>query len=214
MFHSAGLRDGASSHHRWLEFTLGLIVSTAAVPSFGAEDGIDLKSQGVRVGKDTLHQYLAHLEDAFLLFTVTVESRSERVRQSNPRKCYPVDPGLAVMTSSEAGRDVGHRLEAAVYLELRRRGCSAGYYDTEKGYEVDSLVQHPSGERELLQVCADLSDTATRERETRALEAAMVETKVERGTVVTLDGPEVGALDTPKVRVVPAWHWLLESPRE
>lgn len=173
----------------------------------------DLKSRGVSVGKDTLHQYLAHLEDAFLLFTMTVASRSERVKQSNPRKCYPVDPGLAVMASSEAGRDLGHRLETAVYLELRRRGCSASYFDTKKGFEVDFLVKSPTGEKGLPQVCADLSDEATRERETRALEAAMAETKLDRGTVITLDGLEEGELDAPGVRVVPAWRWLLESSK-
>jgi predicted AAA+ superfamily ATPase len=173
----------------------------------------DLKSQGVSVGKDTLHQYLAHLEDAFLLFTVTVASRSERVRQSNPRKCYPVDPGLAAMSSSEAGRDIGHRLETAVYLELRRRGCSASYFRTEKGYEVDFLVRNPSGEKELVQVCADLSDEATRERESRALEHAMEETRLRHATVVTFDGVEEDELDTPGVRSVPAWRWLLESSK-
>jgi len=170
----------------------------------------DLKSQGVSVAKDTLHQYLAHLEDAFLLFTVTVASRSERVRQSNPRKCYAVDPGLAVVSSSQAGRDLGHRLETAVYLELRRRGCSACYVQTEKGYEVDFLVEPPSGDQELIQVCADLSSEATRDREIRALEHAMAETKLKRATIVSFDGGEKGELGKPGVRVVPAWRWLLE----
>ena len=52
------------------------------------------RSQGVSVGKDTLHEYLAHLEDAFLVRTVAMESASERQRMVNPRKAYPVDPGL------------------------------------------------------------------------------------------------------------------------
>lgn len=82
----------------------------------------DLKSQGVRVGKDTLHEYLSHLEDAFLVFTITVASRSIRGRQVNPRKGYLVDPALSSVTSFRATRDLGHFLENTVYLELRRRG--------------------------------------------------------------------------------------------
>lgn len=45
-----------------------------------------LRSQGVAVGKDTLHDYLAHLEDAFLIRTVALHSASERQRMVNPRK--------------------------------------------------------------------------------------------------------------------------------
>ncbi len=82
----------------------------------------DLKSQGLRAGKDSLYRYLEYLEDAFLVFTVTVASPSLRVRQTNPRKCYPVDPALSSAISFRASRAVGHRLENAVHLELRRRG--------------------------------------------------------------------------------------------
>jgi predicted AAA+ superfamily ATPase len=71
----------------------------------------DLKSQGIRVGKDTLHEYLGYLEDAFLLFTMTVASPSIRVRQVNPRKCYLVDPALASVASFKASQDQGHLLE-------------------------------------------------------------------------------------------------------
>ena len=46
------------------------------------------------MARDTVHQYLAHLEDCFLVRTVWMESRSERQRMVNPRKAYPVDTGL------------------------------------------------------------------------------------------------------------------------
>lgn len=42
-----------------------------------------LRSQGVAVGKDTLHHYLAH--DAFLVRTIAMHSASERQRMVNPR---------------------------------------------------------------------------------------------------------------------------------
>ncbi len=52
-----------------------------------------LRSEGVRVGKDTLHAYLGYLEDAFLVRTVSLHSPSERRRMVHARKAYPVDPG-------------------------------------------------------------------------------------------------------------------------
>ena len=52
-----------------------------------------LRSQGVRVGKDTLHAYLGYLEDAFLVRTVSLHAASERRRMVNPRKAYPATRG-------------------------------------------------------------------------------------------------------------------------
>lgn len=54
----------------------------------------DLRSQGLKVSTDTPYAYLEHLEDAFLVRTITMHSTSERQRMVNPRKAYPIDPGL------------------------------------------------------------------------------------------------------------------------
>jgi uncharacterized protein len=170
----------------------------------------DLKSQGMKVGKDTLYEYLDHLQDSFLFFTMAIASPSARVRQVNPRKCYPVDPALAAAVSFRASGDRGHLLETAVYLEFRRRRQSLAYVVTRSGYEVDFLAEDFKGARELVQVCADLEDPATRQRELRALEEAMEETSCERATLVTLR--EEGSLEVGgrSLHIVPAWRWLLE----
>lgn len=170
----------------------------------------DLKSQGMRVGKDTLHEYLAHLEDSFLLSTIAVASASLRVRQTNPRKCYPADPALSAAVSFRASGDIGHLLETSVYLELRRRRCSVAYVATRSGYEVDFLAEDLRGARELIQVCANLDDPLTRQRELRALEEGMTETACERATLVTLREEGSVAVAGRPVRIVPAWRWLLE----
>lgn len=170
----------------------------------------DLKSQGVKVGKDTLYEYLAHLEDSFLLFTVPVASSSVRVRQVNPRKCYPIDPALASALSFRASEDLGHLLESAVYLELRRRGWSLGYVTTRSGYEVDFLAEDSRGDRELIQVCTSLESPSTRQRELRALEEGMKETSCDKATVVTLREEGSAEAGGRRARIVPAWRWLLE----
>jgi len=172
----------------------------------------DLKSQGLKVGKDTLYEYLAHLEDSFLLFTVAVASPSAKVRQVNPRKCYPVDPGLAAAVSFRSSKDLGHLLETAVFLELRRRGKSLAYVATRSGYEVDFLAENLQGERELVQVCADLEDPATRRRELRALEEGLEDTGCDRAALVTLREEGTVEMGGRTVRIVPAWRWLLELP--
>ncbi len=53
-----------------------------------------LKSLGLAIARDTLHALLGYVEDCFLVRTTWLETDSERRRMVNPRKAYPVDPGL------------------------------------------------------------------------------------------------------------------------
>ncbi|MHB0980623.1 MAG: ATP-binding protein [Thermoleophilia bacterium] len=176
----------------------------------------DLRSRGFEVGKDTLHELLGHLTDAFLVFGIQVFRRSLRSRQVNPRKMYAIDPGLAYATSHAAATDLGARLENAVYLELRRRFGRAregaiSYYLTADGREVDFVVGDAaySEATELVQVCADLSDPATKEREMRAASEAMEELGLPRVTMVNLHQETTETTSAGAVRIVPAWRWFL-----
>jgi uncharacterized protein len=171
----------------------------------------DLKSQGIAVGKNTLHEFLAYLEDAYLIQTLSLDSRSERRRQVNPRKIYPIDPGLvrAYRYAPDAHR--GWQLETLVFLDLRRRGLELGYFRSEDGYEVDFLARAFDRPPQAIQVAEQLTDGRTRAREVRALEAAMSERQAVEATIVTLD--EEGRIDTPAgtIVIVPAWRWLLRD---
>lgn len=174
----------------------------------------DLRSQGLSVGKDTVHELLAHLEDAHLVYTLPLWTPSPARRSVNPRKAYPVDPALSRTAAFAKPDDVGHRLEALVYLELRRRGfVEMGYLDTADGCEVDFCVRGHDGALHLVQVCAQLSDGETRARELRALASGMAEARTDRATLVTLYDEEVVRLDAGTVDVVPAWRWLLAGDK-
>jgi predicted AAA+ superfamily ATPase len=167
----------------------------------------DLRSQGVAIGKDALYAYVDHVEDAFLGFRVPIRTTSERVRATNPTKLYPVDPGLARAFATRP--EVGRLLEAAVYLELRRRGGDVTWHRTPRGHEVDFVVDGDAGPA-LVQVCADPTDDGTRAREVRALDEAMAELDVREATVVTLEARRrVEQRPAGVVAWVPAWEWLL-----
>jgi hypothetical protein len=129
----------------------------------------DTRSQGLAVSKDTLYAYLSYLEDAFLIRMVSIASKSERRRMVNPRKIYPIDPGLIPIFGWAEKTDSGHTLETCIMLELERRGADIAYIRTQSGYEVDFLALFPDGREELIQVCADLDDPVVRDREVRAL---------------------------------------------
>jgi predicted AAA+ superfamily ATPase len=168
----------------------------------------DLRSQGIPVAKDTLHEYLAHLEDAFLIRTVSVAGGSERRRMVNPRKVYPIDPGLIPVYDQSGRANVGHALETCVYLELARRGAEVTYIRTASGQEVDFLARYHDGREELIQVCADLTADDTCEREVQALVQAAKEHRRAELHIITL-APPTGTELPAKVKLQDVAVWLL-----
>ena len=129
----------------------------------------DLHSQGVAVGKDGLHAMLSWLEDSFLIQLVPIGAASERKRQVNPRKAYPVDQGLIPAFDRSGKPNLGHALETAVLIELERRSCQVAYVKTKTGAEVDFAATTPEGKKIYAQVCSDLGAADVRRREFAAL---------------------------------------------
>ena len=173
----------------------------------------DLRSQGVPVAKDAVHEMLAHLEDAFLVRLVPMASSSERQRQVNPRKVYPIDPALIPAFDRSGKANLGHALETVVLLELERRGGEVGYVRTASGCEVDFLSTAPDGKRTFIQVCADLSEPAVREREFRALTEVLTKGRKAPALLLALtttDALAAQAQAPAGLRVHAAWEWLLK----
>ena len=187
------------------------LLSSPATPFSVNRFHNDLKSQGIASGKNTLHDHLAHLTDAYLVESVSIDSRSERQKQVNPRKIYPIDPGLAQDFRHAPGIDRGRLLETLVYLDLRRRDAKVTYLRTDDGYEVDFLARSDEAEVLPIQVTESLADPAVRERELRALRAALEERNLPRGVIVTLDEEDQVDAGTRRVDVIPAWRWLLRD---
>ncbi|MBN1125959.1 MAG: ATP-binding protein [Sedimentisphaerales bacterium] len=168
----------------------------------------DLRAQGIPVAKDTLHSYLGHLEDAFLVRTLSVAAESERRRMVNPRKAYPIDPGLMPVFDRSDKANLGHALETVIALEMERAGTELSYVRNESGSEVDFLARHYDGRQELIQVCVDLDSATTRTREIRALTEAAVKYPQAELHIIAINTDI--AHDVPKpIRVHAASTWLL-----
>ncbi len=169
----------------------------------------ELKSQGLNCGKDTLHEYLQHLEDTFLFSGVFLDTPSERRRMVNPRKIYAADHGLVWASVPPGGAwGEGLALENAVLTELQRRGLQPAYGITSAGHEIDFVVCDPKGRRLAIQVCADVSDPKTLQREVRSLLDA---DKHNRCLILTLHHEQTIRDVGRTIDVVPAWKWLLAT---
>jgi hypothetical protein len=129
----------------------------------------------------------------------------------NPRKAYPVDPGLIALFERSGRTHHGRALETAVLIELERRGYEIAYVRTKEGFEVDFLA-HRAGEKPLLiQVCLESEGDETWDRELRALKAGAKEHSSARAVLVTLDAvPPTRPLPR-GLTWMPAAQWLLEE---
>lgn len=169
----------------------------------------DLKSQGFSCTKDTLYEYLNYLHDVYLIYPISIFSRSERIRRTNPQKIYTVDTGLTNAFLHQPTSDWGRLLENFVYMELRRRGLEIEYYFTQENTEVDFITTTLTGEHALFQVALDISNRTTREREIRALELAMKECKLKQSYLITLDEHETIKVKSGAIEILPAWYWAV-----
>jgi predicted AAA+ superfamily ATPase len=144
----------------------------------------DIKSQGYKVGKETLHNYLDYIQDAFLIFTVPLYSESERAKNNQPKKIYAIDNGLVNALSFSVNDLYGKAFENLIYLDLRRQCKDIYYYKTANDYEINFVAIDKAGNRELLQVVWEVSDPNTLEREQRALAQVEQELGI-KGRLVT-----------------------------
>lgn len=155
----------------------------------------DIKSQGIKVGKDTIYQYLEYIEDAFLVFSVPLFTDSVRKKQQNPKKIYIADNGLVRANQLDISLKLGNLFENQIYLDMRRQGKKVHYYRTQEGYEIDFIVENSKGTMELIQAVWDVSDPKTMERENRALRAAEKELGI-KGRILTAQNYVTESLKT------------------
>lgn len=173
-----------------------------------------LRSLGHKIPKTSVSDYLQWFEDAHFLFTVRLYDTSLTRSNANPKKIYCVDHGLVTSTSSGILVNSGHLLENLVFVSLRRMTSSIGYFKTEKAGEVDFVARRADRSLMLVQVCESLANPGTRKREIRSLDQAMTELGLGSSFIVTRNQQEDVDVGGRRVKIVPAWRFLLDLQRE
>jgi len=147
-------------------------------------------------------RYLVYAQDAYLLFAVPKFSHSFKKRVVTPNKYYAIDNGLRRANSPQTTPDLGHRLENAVFLSLRRQKEHVSYAGEKDLWECDFVT-----DSQAIQVCANLTEY-NRQREVRGVLRAAALPGNRRPLIVTLDQRDQLTVDGVTVEVVPAWDWL------
>jgi len=217
------LRDVVERHNLRNLLALRTLLSRL-ISSMGTEFSINklagsLRSQGIKVSKNTLYDYFGHLEDAFAILPVRRFSyKLKEIQQSLP-KVYPVDTGLVTQSEGRFSEDLGRYMEGMVAIDLFRRRAANPlmeiyYWKDDHGKEVDFVVKEGKHVTRLIQACYDMEALDTRDREVKALLKASHALGCKDLTILTWDQTEQARVDDRTIRTVPIWRWLIsrESP--
>ncbi len=177
--------------------------SVTKVLSFNRLTNI-VKSAGISIGKQTVINYVGHMLDSYLIFSL-----QNYAGKKTPPKYYFIDPGLLGLMLLDCKTA---QLENLVAVELVRRYGLDNVYFFENNIEVDFFVP---GENLAMQVSMQvLDDVDTLERETRAfvkLNDFIPNTKC---LLITNSEETTLNCDGIHIDVIPAWKWLLSNEKE
>ena len=168
----------------------------------------EFKSQGFKLSKDTIFNYMAYLEDAYALFTVPIYRNSIKEEQRNPKKIYAIDNGFKKIYDYAITDDMGKLYENIVFLHLRRQTKEVYYF--KQNQEVDFYAKLDS-KAVLVNVSYEIKDEKTRKRELDGLLEAMEYFHQDTAYLITKDEDSVVEMDGKKVYIVPLYKYLIEG---
>ncbi len=159
-----------------------------------------VKSAGISIGKQTVINYVGHMLDSYLIFSL----QNYASKKTSP-KYYFMDTGLLGLMLLDCKTA---QLENLVAVELIRRYGFENVYFFENNIEVDFYI--PSENLAIQVNMQVLDDVDTLERETKAfvkLNQFIPDTKC---LLVTNSEETKLNCDGIKIDVVPIWKWLFD----
>ena len=172
-----------------------------------------LKQSGFNTSKDAIRNYIEWAKDSWLLFSVPIFSDSQKDQERNYKKIYAIDWALANKNSQVWDGGQSRALENMVFLHLYRNRRRVHYYLTrKKRQEVDFVVVDSNGTPALaVQVCLDITQEETLQRELEGLSATANYFKTKENLIITYNQERNFSINGVHIKAVPAWKWMLEQ---
>lgn len=168
----------------------------------------ELKSLGVKVGKDSLYAYQGYVEAIYLNRFITKYSHSVVKAESAMKKTYVIDQGLGAALDYKLSQDRSRLLETTVALELLKQGKQVAYQ--QNGWECDFVILDKGRVTQAYQVAAELNDLETKEREIKGLVQTCAKFGLNRGFIITLEQAETINHEGVEIAIIPAWQYFFK----
>ncbi|MCK4947798.1 MAG: ATP-binding protein [Candidatus Aureabacteria bacterium] len=162
----------------------------------------------------SVKSYTGYLEQAYLVFPLKRFSFKVREQEKSPRKIYAIDTGLCNAVGFRFSENDGRLAENVVFMALKRQqnlnpNMELFYWKDVHHREVDFVVKEGLEIKSLIQVCWNMHNEKTRNREMRSLAKAMKELNVTKTMIITDETEGEEKLHDNKVKLIPLWKWLL-----
>jgi predicted AAA+ superfamily ATPase len=165
----------------------------------------ELRSQGIKVGKDTFYAYLDFAESAYFVKLLRKHYRSLVKSELAEKKVYLIDTGL-LRGIRFLRESAGVLLENAVFLELLRSSRELVCFKEQK--ECDFILDG----KVAIQVCFSLGNEEVTKRELAGLREACRALGLKEGYVLSFDERGEFKLDGDiTVKVIPACEFFLRG---
>ena len=170
--------------------------------------------RSLEASPDTIEKFCGYFEDVYLFFSLKRFSYKVKEQDKSPRKIYSIDTGLCNSLGFRFSENIGKLAENIVFLSLKRKQflepqIELFYWKDVDHREVDFVVKDGLKVKSLIQVCWDMRDEKTKNRELRSLAKAMKELKLSTAMIITEEAEGEETLNGNMVKVVPLWKWLL-----
>ncbi len=189
-----------------LKFFLKRIIASASKQISINKIYNELKSSGIKIGKNTLYDFLDYVQNIYLALTLQRYDKSLVNKELGEKKVYSIDIGLNNAIEFKFSDDVGKSLENAVFLELKRNNKKLFYYRDLQG-ECDFIVYEKNTITEAIQVTYDMSDEDTKSRELKGIVNACKYFNLSRGVIVTYDSEDEIIFEDIEIQLVPFYKW-------
>lgn len=162
---------------------------------------------------NTIEKFSSYLEEVNALFFVKRFSFKVKEQEKAARKIYAADVGLANAIGFKFSSNIGKIAENLVAIELKKRekyqNAEIFYWQNILKNEVDFVVKEGQKVKQLIQVCWDISEYKTKEREVKALLKAGSELKCMDLLIITGDKEMEETIKNKKIKYLPLWKYLL-----
>ena len=168
----------------------------------------DLKSAGIKTGKNSLYDFMRMAESIFLVHTIKKYSPKISIQEFGERKVFIIDNGLLNAVIFQFSANTEKAMEQTVFWELKRR--KATIYFLKNGFECDFITVSAGGIKDIIQVCHDISDPYTLKREVKGITRATKKLGLKRGTIITYDQQDTMQENDVSIDIVPLPIFLCE----
>lgn len=203
--------------HKLKSFNVANLVFSHFFQNFSAEISINrivdfFRSQGLKMGKNTIYDYTEKLQDTLAIFFIRKFSQKVSIRESWPKKVYICDTGISrILRFSE---DIGKLMENAVFLELLRTIninplLEIFYWKDYQQNEVDFVIKEGLNIKQLIQVSYASSKEEIEKREIKSLIKASKQLNCRDLLIVTWDYDDELKINNRKIICKPLWSWLI-----